>query len=184
MTEGASDEELVTRARRGGPQGRDAFDVLVRRYQDWLVSYLMHLLRAPAQADDAAQEAFLRAYLSLDRLANPARFRPWLRTIATRTAFNLRRGGKTRRAYEATAPAPLREPDPESATATAEAVGATLGRMSYAAREILVLRYVEELSLAEVAAVLDIGGSAAKMRLLRAREEFTQIYERQTHEPT
>jgi RNA polymerase sigma-70 factor (ECF subfamily) len=50
-----------------------------------------------------------------------------------------------------------------------------LPKLSYASREVLVLRYVEELSIAEIASMLNLGESAAKMRLSRAREEFWGI---------
>jgi RNA polymerase sigma-70 factor (ECF subfamily) len=53
---------------------------------------------------------------------------------------------------------------------------AVLSRLAYPFREVLILRYIEDLTISEIAALLDVGTSAAKMRLLRAREQFSAAY--------
>ena len=76
--ESKSDAELVHLARAGN---RDAYDELIRRYQHsiWGLAYL--LVHDPFEAEDMAQEAFLRAWRNLDLLSNPAKFGAWLRRI-------------------------------------------------------------------------------------------------------
>lgn len=172
------DRLLVDQARRGGAGARAAYDQLIARHKDWLFTYLLRLLGDAGSADDAAQETFLRAWLAIGRLKSSERFRPWLRTIATRTAFNLRRSGKTRGRYEEAAPPPGHLPSPRELVETEELLLVVLDQLPYPYREVLVLRYLEEQPLAEIQAHLDIGSSALKMRLKRARDAFLELWER------
>jgi RNA polymerase sigma factor (sigma-70 family) len=74
-----NDAELVHLSRAGN---RDAYSELVRRYQRSISSLASLLVSDPFEAEDLAQEAFLRAWLNLDLLSDPAKFAPWLRRIA------------------------------------------------------------------------------------------------------
>lgn len=170
------ESELVAIAAARGADARAAFDELVRRHKDRIHRYALHLLGGPGLADDATQDTFVRAWMSLPHLANRERFGPWVRTIATRAAFNLRRSRSTRTRYEERAEEPARPPDPHELAETDQLVLRALDRIPYAYREILVLRHVEDLSLEEIAGTLQIGESAAKMRLKRARDEFMTHY--------
>ena len=170
------DSELVAVAAARSAGARAAFDELVRRHKDRIHRYTLHLLGGPGLADDTTQETFVRAWMSLSHLSNRERFGPWLRTIATRAAFNLRRARSTRSRYEERAEDPVRPPDPHALAQTDQLVLHALDRIPYAFREILVLRHVEDLSLEEIASTLQIGESAAKMRLKRARDEFMTHY--------
>lgn len=176
----ASDPELVVAAQQKGEPGRQAFDQLVGRYHQPIYRQLYRLLRSPDLADDVTQETFVKAYLELPRLRTPATFPAWLRRIATRLAFNARRDGRTRGGYEEAAERSRVElggapSNPEVYAGASELVWKALGKVSYPYREILVLRYLEELSLDEIAAQLDLGTSAAKMRLKRARDDFKTV---------
>jgi len=176
-TAGPDLEAWVQRAQGGGTAARSAFDHLVHTESPWLVGYLRSLLGDEGLADDAAQRTWLRAYLSLAKLQEAGAFRGWLRRIATRTAFNLRRDRGTRERYEHAAPQVTSDPGHGEATAAEDAIIACLDQLSYAYREILVLRYVEDLDLDEIQTMLDLGPSATKMRLKRARDAFRAIYE-------
>jgi RNA polymerase sigma-70 factor (ECF subfamily) len=170
-------EIWVRKAQGAGPAARSAFDHLVHTESPWLVGYLRSLLGDAGLADDAAQRTWLRAYLSLAKLQEAGAFRGWLRRIATRTAFNLRRDRGTRDRYEHAVPQAMYDPGHGEAMAAEEAILSCLDQLSYPYREILVLRYVEDLDMDEVQAMLDLGPSAAKMRLKRARDAFRAIYE-------
>jgi RNA polymerase sigma-70 factor (ECF subfamily) len=177
---GSTDEQLVVQAQKRGEPGKRAFDVLVDRFHQRVYRQLYHLLRSPDLADDVTQETFVKAYLVLPELREPATFPAWLRRIATRLAFNARRDAKTRSGYEEGAEQAKAElggqrSGPEAYVGASELVWMTLGKMSYPYREILVLRYLEELTVEEIAAHLDLGKSAAKMRLKRARDEFKAL---------
>lgn len=174
MTE-PDDGSLVARARAGGKDGLLAYDELVRRHQGRALRLAIYLLGDSSDGEDAAQEAFVRAYLSLPRAAPDTTFGAWLRTIVTRLCFNQRRKRKVHATSElddehAGAPLP---------TSTRTAVEWTLEQLPYPYREVLILRFVEGLSIEEIANTLDIGLSAAKMRLTRAREKFSDVYERE-----
>lgn len=175
----ASEAELLSLARQ--PGGRRAYGELVRRHQVWLVRLLGYILQDRAAAQDVAQDAFLRAYLALERCPDNTNFRAWLRVIATRLAYNVRRDSKRRQ--EKLEQAGLTEDSSDSSMQRAENVDwvlQLLGALSHGDREILVLRYVEELSIKEVATTLSIGESAAKMRLTRAKAELLKRHDRST----
>ena len=168
----ALERVLVARARRGGPDGRQAFRDLVIDHQAWLTRYVFYVLGSMDQADDVVQEVFIRAYSALDGYRGESGLRPWLRTIATRLAFNHRRDQATRSRVEGQAAQSELLPPVGGAFEAREALLGTLAELPYPYREILVLRFVEELSVGEIAETLVIGLSAAKMRLKRAREAF------------
>ncbi len=179
-----SDEELrlIAQARHGGPEGRAAFDELVRLHQAWLVRVVFFLLGNDNDAQDVAQDAFARAFVNLHAFTDDRRgLRPWLRTLATRLAFNHRRDKGTRRRYEGEFASDAGERQvPGHRGEEEQAVLQALEGVSSLYREILVLYYLEDRSVAEIAEVLAIGRSAAKMRLTRARAEFRQVYTRIT----
>ena len=172
------DEELVRIVRERGETGRAAMDALVRRHQGWVRRLLAHVL-GPEEADDVAQDVFVAAYEKIGTLRDPNGIRSWLRRIALRMAFNARRSRRRRdaRHEHAAEIARMFEPRPPEEFARRAFIEQVLSRLPYPYREILVLRYVEELALKEIGELLDIGVPAAKMRLLRARREFLRHYE-------
>lgn len=178
MSEPSSDNELrlIRRAQGGGSDGQAAFDNLVLLHQARLVRLMRHLLGS-ADAEDMAQEAFVRAYMALDRIQPNAPFWPWLSTIATRLAYNRRRDAKTRKRYEDRIEIQC---GAKNTTSEKQVIMRVFDKLSYPYREILVLRYVEELSIEHIAKMLGLGVSAAKMRILRARTEFKEVYENLT----
>ena len=177
LREEFDDKALVELARKQDAEGKDAFGVLVERHQEWLVSFLAHMISSRTDAEELAQNVLVRAFFALPRFRGEASFRTWLRTIATREAFSFyRKRGET--------PTPVEDLDSFSSTeapaqrqvAEREAIKHCLNRVPYPYREILVLRYIEELSLEEIGEALDLGKSATKMRLKRAREFFQEAY--------
>lgn len=174
-----SDEELIAVAKAGERRGLAAYEELVRRHQGRVLRLATYLLGNEADASDVAQETFLRAHASLARFQAGTSFSAWVRTIATRLCFNLRRDDRARSRREG-------DGDGDEARApssTRTAVEWTLAQLPYPYREVLLLRFVEELSLDEISATLDIGLSAAKMRLARARQSFFDVYEREHKTP-
>jgi len=174
---GSDLESWVRRAQGAPPDARTAFDHLTRTESPWLLGYLRSLLGDVALAEDAAQRTWLRAYLSLSKLQEPRAFRGWLRRIATRTAFNLRRDRSTRDRYEQVVPGPMSDPGHTGAVEAHDALMSGLEQLSYPYREILVLRYVEDLDMEEIQTLLGLGASATKMRLKRARDAFRDVFE-------
>ena len=183
MAEVADDASLVRAAQAGGLAGQLAYESLVDRHGPWLVRFLKHLLGGKqADAEDVAQEVFIRAFLAIRDCRDPARFRAWLRTTARHQAFNHRRAAETRSGYheQAGSIANVEAAGPEGPVEARQTLQRVLGGMSYPFREIMILRFVENMELREIAETLEVGVSAAKMRLQRARAEFARIHEELT----
>ncbi len=179
-----SDTEIMARLKGTRGQRRaKLYETLVKRHQAWLVRMLVCLVGSRADAEDVAQEVFVRALMAMDSFRGDASFKTWLRTIATRTAYNWQRDKRTARNYEQRAfedKGAEWESTPASysgALLARDALGKLLQKLSYPYREILILRYVEEMSVADIASALDLGQSAVKMRLKRAREQMEILYQ-------
>jgi RNA polymerase sigma-70 factor, ECF subfamily len=165
------DAELIERARKGEVM---AYEELVRRYQDVAVR-AAHLIAPDGDAEDAAQEAFVKAYAALARFRVDSPFRPWLLRIVTNEARNRRRsaGRRTGLALRAAEDRPLGDaaPSPESAVLASEsraALVAALNRLRADDREVIGARYFLDLSEAETADALGIPRGTVKSRLSRA----------------
>lgn len=177
------DADAVKRVLAGDTE---AFDVLVRRHQDYLFRVLSrHLPRA--EVAEVAQEAFVAAYVGLAALRDPARFRPWLCAIALKRSAdywreNARRG---ERSVDFSDPRDLAwledvlSPDSaqgyEELAARREAeklVELLMAEVSVEDRLALELYYTEEYAVAEIADMLGWGESKVKVRLHRARKKM------------
>jgi RNA polymerase sigma factor (sigma-70 family) len=165
------DRELIERA-RGGDVG--AYEALVRRYQDVAVRTAYVVLGA-SEAEDAAQDAFVKAYGALGRFRLDAPFRPWLLRIVTNEARNRRRasGRRAALAVRAAADDPPGDaaPSPESAALEDEerrALVEALNGMDKRDRELIACRYFLELAESEIAGMLSIPRGTVKSRLNRA----------------
>lgn len=174
----AEDRELVRRARRNDPA---AWDVLVRQYQEPVFRLAYLILGDPADAEDVAQEAFVRAYLALDRFDNERPLRPWLLSIAANLARNRRRSlgrywAAVQRFFQAN-PELSHTPHDHVAAVEARRLREAVARLRPIAQDIVYLRYFLELSEAEAAEVLEIPPGTAKSRLHRALEQLRGIIE-------
>jgi len=167
-----SDEELASRARRGC---LDSFQRLVRRLQVPLVHFLRRRV-SESEADDLAQETFLRAFQHLDQYDDGYRFRPWLFTMAHRLSINASRrrqpSGQVAHWDQLPddAPAPSQQADDEEQRERLwRAAAEVLDEIEVTA---LWLHYVEELSTEEIGRVLGRSRSAVKTMLFRARRRL------------
>ncbi len=164
-----SAEELAVRAREGS---RVSFDELVARYRPRLVAFLARRLADPADAEDVAQETFLRAY---DRLAqfDPSRpFATWLFAIGKNVAANHAIARSRRDARDRDSrPAGAAIEDGAGATDLWQRAQAILSPDAY---RMLWLRYAQGLTVREIAAELDRSSVAVKVMLFRARRRLLQ----------
>lgn len=177
LSEEEYERELVAQVQAGGKGAQAAFRRIVEDHQRWLVWFLTCLLGSRSDAEDVAQEVFVRAFLAVQRFRGDSRLRTWLRRIAINQAFNHRRAHVRHRADAFDESWEIASHDNNAeALAARDALMHCLKQLPYVSREILILHHVEELSLKEVAVVLDIGVSAAKMRLKRARDSFREVY--------
>ena len=140
-----TDKEHVERCRDGHPED---FSLLVGRYQKPLFAYLAGRLGDRSQAEEAAQESFVRAFLSLKKLRKPESFYSWLLGIAGRVAQEQFRAGEHRQRDREAAEAMMAEADDKRAEFPLEEAIAVLPE-SY--RQVILLRYYEGHSCQEIA---------------------------------
>src|SRR5215471_2951568 len=158
---GDPDSEALARAARGGDL--DAFEGLVRRYQRRVYALAYQHLRDPDEAQDLAQEVFVRLYRNLDRY-DPARpFEPWFWRLAVNVAASYRRRRRTVAELPdvAAAEVPGREETMPLERALAD--------LSEDLRLPVLLHYYLDLPLDEIAGAMGLSLSAVKSRLHRAR---------------
>jgi RNA polymerase sigma factor (sigma-70 family) len=172
------DDDLIRRAQRG--EG-DAYAVLVRRHQGLAFRTAYAVCGDAAEAEDATQEAFVKAYRALGRFRVGSAWRPWLLRIVANEARNRRRAEGRRRHLvvqaghagggSGEAPAPdVTALLHEQRSALAQA----LARLEPPHREVVVLRHLLDLSEAECAAVLDVPRGTVKSRLARALDKLRE----------
>ena len=166
MTVSKQEIFLILRAQSGD---RAAFDKLLKSIQTALFRYIFRLVGEHAAAEDVTQEVFLIIYRKIRWLENPQVFRAWAYRIASREAF--RRLKRERRWAEQ-----IRDEDvleKISITETAEVyepeliekIPMLIAAVSPASRAVLILHYLDEMPLSEVAEILDISLGTVKSRL-------------------
>jgi RNA polymerase sigma-70 factor (ECF subfamily) len=181
MTADASDLSLVQRVQRGD---RGAFDVLVLKYQHKVVKLVMRYVRNTAEAEDIAQDAFIKAYRALPQFRGDSAFYTWLYRIAINTAKNavVARSrnpvdfdldvGNSEESYEMQGR--LKDSEtPEALVLTDEirtTVNAAIANLPDDLRTAIVLRELEGLSYEEIAATMDCPVGTVRSRIFRARE--------------
>jgi RNA polymerase sigma-70 factor, ECF subfamily len=176
-----SDDDLVARARQGDPA---AFGALVDRHRSAVYRAALAALGSHAEAEDAAQEAFLLAYRRLNGFRGDASFKTWLLTIAWHQAINRRRS-MTRLLRQIVQPArdedqestleqlPAREASPEDAAARGQlhrAIRAAIRSLAPKLRDALLLAQSGDHSYAEIGAMLDVPVGTIKWRVSEARK--------------
>jgi RNA polymerase sigma-70 factor, ECF subfamily len=181
MVADASDLSLVRRVQRGE---RGAYDLLVLKYQHKVVKLVMRYLRNPADAEDVAQEAFVKAYRALPQFRGDSAFYTWLYRIAINTAKNaLAARERNPVSYELDLQGSDDSPDmvsrlkdpetPEGLALTEEirdTVNHAIGELPEDLRTAIVLRELEGMSYEEIAASMDCPVGTVRSRIFRARE--------------
>ena len=166
------ESQLVERARRGD---LSAYDELVQAHQAAAFRAAYLLTGNAADAQDAAQEAFIRAFDALGRFDASRPFRPWLLRIATNAALNRLKASRRRQAmaerYGAKTLQNDHSPAIEASVIQRERgrrVQQAVGLLKPGDRQLIVLRYFLELSEAELARTFDVAAGTIKSRLHRA----------------
>ena len=181
MSAEVTDLSLVQRVQRGD---KAAFDALVLKYQHKLVKLVSRYMRNPAEAEDVAQEAFIKAYRALPQFRGDSAFYTWLYRIAINTAKNavvsrdrspidydldLQNPGES---YEAQSRMKDSE-TPEGLVLTEEirtTVNSAIDELPEDLRTAIMLRELEGLSYEEIAASMDCPVGTVRSRIFRARE--------------
>lgn len=174
--QGPTDAELIAAVVGGDVE---TFAELVRRYRDLCFRFAVRILGNRDDAEDALQEAFVRAFRGLASCRDPERFGAWLYQIVVnecRTRATRRTRRERRMADEPTSdiadPAGL-----PGDSAISEEIEYALAQLVPEQREAFVLKYVEELSYEEMAEITGVGVSALKMRVKRSCERLRELLE-------
>jgi RNA polymerase sigma-70 factor (ECF subfamily) len=179
-------EELVLRCREAPRGDTRPFELLVERYKQRVFATALRITGNPHDAEDVAQEVFLKVYRNIKNLSEPATLTSWIYTITSNTSFDLMNRTRGRNAdiplthneegddHEEWY-ADLHTLSPEEAALQSElrdCLENALQHLDATTRTTLILRDVEGRPYQEIASSLKIGLSAIKMRIHRARESF------------
>ncbi len=175
------DDRLLDRLRAGDAR---AFEELVTAHQHRVYGVALRMLGNGAEAEDVAQETFLRAYRAIAGFRGEARLSTWLYGIAARLCLNRLASGERRRVRqgeERLTRLATGEADPAARLEQSEletALHRAIAELSDERRIVVVLRDLEGLSYEEIAAALDLEPGTVRSRLHRARMDLKDKLER------
>jgi RNA polymerase sigma-70 factor (ECF subfamily) len=179
---GLTDEELAAQAAREGSDGV-AFSALVDRFRDRVWRVCWRLMGDEHDAQDAAQEVFVRLFFDRAKFAGRSRYSTWLHGVAIRTCLSLRRSRSRRRRRETTEisaggdPLPVTvvpDPQPPPAAAIDAALDAEklLAGLDEEDRALVLMKFAESHEYEELAEMFDTTAGALRMRVSRIREKL------------
>jgi RNA polymerase sigma-70 factor (ECF subfamily) len=163
-----TDAEIIGRVTGGDVE---AYALLVARYRDRYARYATHMLGSREDAEEALQDAFVRAYRALATCEDPDRFAPWFfRILVNRCRTHGARRGRREKVLvlDEGAMRMASVDHAEERSAWREEIGRALDRLDSQGREAFLMKYVEELSYEEMERLTGVGVSALKMRVKRA----------------
>jgi RNA polymerase sigma-70 factor (ECF subfamily) len=171
------EKELILQARRGDEH---AWAELMHQHQQAVFRLAYLHLGDAAEAEDAAQECFIRAYHSLDRFDASRPLRPWLLRIVTNLAHNRRRSAgrywaALLNAAQAQPPADTRPEDASAEQTKADELWSAVKKLPASMQSILYLRFFLEASIEETAQVLNLAEGTVKSQTHRALEKLRHV---------
>jgi RNA polymerase sigma-70 factor (ECF subfamily) len=171
--------ELIQRAQQGESP---AWTALIRQHQEPIFRYAYLLIGDADEAEDIAQETFMRAYRALDRFDTQRPIRPWLLRIAANLASNRRRSlgryyAALQRAFQQERPAPKGVEEQSRQASQAREVWEAIRQLKPSDAQVIYLRYFLELSVEETAQALNVPTGTVKSRLHRASERLRLVIE-------
>jgi RNA polymerase sigma-70 factor (ECF subfamily) len=171
----AAERELIRLAQRGDTE---AFGRLVTRHQQTVFNIAYRLTGNRQEAEDVAQEAFIRAYRALDRFDPQRPFAPWLYRIATNTALNWLKRRRPEVALDGEMLLADTSPGPEAqaiAADTSAQLRAAIAALPPNHRAVIELRHFQGLSYREMSEALGVPLSDVKSWLFRARRRLRRM---------
>ncbi|THB64922.1 MAG: RNA polymerase sigma factor [Desulfovibrio sp.] len=170
----AEDSQLATQAGQGD---MEAFSMLVAKHQEAVFNLALRMTGVYQDAEDLAQDTFLRIHAKLGDSYDPERpFAPWMFAICLNLVRDhLRKKSRGRKLYEQEQPAIEHAPGPEEKVADAQShhnLGLCLAELPVSLRGAVVMRYYLDLSFADIAAAMGVSLSTAKMRVYRGLDKL------------
>jgi RNA polymerase sigma-70 factor (ECF subfamily) len=180
------DLALVERILEAPDGDTRAFEDLVQRHSKKVVANCRYITRSSIDAEDLAQDVFVKAYFAIGKFQRRSKFRTWLQRIKVNHCLNYLKKTEGRSFQEiddaaAANPGAL-STEPRvwrsiQAAHERERIERALEELTDTLRIPLILRDMDEMSYQEIADLLGVGLSAVKMRIKRARQEFRQRYQ-------
>jgi RNA polymerase sigma-70 factor (ECF subfamily) len=167
----ASDEQLIRSIQRGDTE---SFSIIVERYWDMVFAFALSKIDNVADAEDIAQESFLKAYCQLHRLRHPYRFAGWLSKITTQQCVNhIRKNARKKTAssylnYDVPREVALYSSNPGLTNEQVHFVRQTVSKLPEKFRNVIIMRFVAGLSAVQIAEKLGKRHGAIRVRLHRA----------------
>ena len=176
-----TDEQLATKVQAGEI---DFFNELMTRYEGKIVGYLNKLVRNNDDAKDIAQDVFIKVYKNIQSFDPNQRFSPWIYRIAHNEAINSikRRLREPLNFFdpEVLFPHPIAKEDPQNEAERVELkriLSTCLDDIDEKYREVLILRYFEDMDYKDIADIIKIPVVTVGVRLNRGKERLRKIYE-------
>jgi RNA polymerase sigma-70 factor, ECF subfamily len=177
----AQDGWIVLRCQSGDPR---AFEDLVRTLERPLLYYATKLAGSQTNALDVLQETWLLAFRGIRRLKDPESLRPWLYRIAHGVAVDrIRRSVARARAEEAHLDGAVESVEPEFSAGDSAVIHRALDELEPAHREVLVLHFLEDFSVAEIAGIVKCPEGTVKSRMFHAKRAMRALLERGGYGP-
>lgn len=178
MRNASEDLALVARCKRELPHQHQAFEQLVGAYKDMVYTLCYRMTGNATDAEDLLQEILMKLFLNLTKFEGRSAFSSWLYRIAYNHCLNFIASRK----QASTNTDPLPEGDALADPSTDRSLHdertlATLASIPAEERSLLVMKYVLDLDIKEISEILQIGISATKMRIARARDRFKSTFE-------
>ena len=154
-----------------------SFALLVQQYQSKLVQFVLRYARNRQDAEDLAQETFVKAFRNFHRYDSKYAFSTWLYTIARRTAYNYYRSARPTEPLEFEIVDTAQTPSVSAEKADRrDSIWESAKSLKPDFREALTLKYVEDLSVGEIAKIMNKSQANVKIMLFRARNQLKKIH--------
>lgn len=181
-----SDREIIREILNGN---EDLFAVLVSRYEKPIFNYVYGMVRQRQDAEDLTQEAFVKAFFALKTYKDSFEFSTWMYRIARNVCLDYFRRQKIRSVFSLNTPVGEEEEDelgdflpagqdPEEGVLEGELlerVSQAVGRLPWKFREVIILRYIEELPYEDIAQILGVPVGTVKTYLHRAKTKLREM---------
>ncbi len=182
-----SDSEIVAMCKDELPSDLTAYRELLRRYEGLVYNTCAKYIGSSQDAEEVAQDAMIQVFHKIHQFEGRSAFKTWLYKIVQNYCRNriskLARKREGREAYQKQVgdleAGHVEEPE---SSLVAEQVESAMNKMKEKEREILVMKFTTGMTIQEISEVMDIGLSAAKMRLYRALDSFKTLYAKETND--
>lgn len=175
-----TDQEIIQRISQGDVE---AFREIIQRYQRMIFVFIYKMVNNTQDAEDLTQEVFVKAYEKLSSYRGESQFSTWLHTLARNRTIDFLRRRKIHDSDEQLAyiPSQARDESPQDSLLNKEKrkeIERAFSMLSDSYREVIVLRCTHEYPFEKIASLLGIAESTARVRYLRARQEFAKLLSR------